>query len=149
VLRQLASAETGQPALAPVASRRDLDREIDRARRTNGVLAVACVEVVGLTPGNDASGHRAEDALLLRVVVAIQSRLRSYDLVVRLGGDAFLCVMGGATIQDTLVRFAGLQAALAADPDPCEIRVGVAALAPDDTAAELVTRAVAELAGGR
>jgi hypothetical protein len=47
------------------------------------------------------------------------------------------------------VRFAGLQAALAADPDPCEIRVGVAALGPDDTAAELVTRAVAELAGGR
>ena len=149
LLRQLASAETSQPTVAPVASRRDLDREIDRARRTNTVLAVACVEVVGLTSGTDASDHRGDDALLLRVVVAIQSRLRSYDLVVRLGGDAFRCVMGGATIQDALVRFAGLQAALAADPDPCEIRVGVAALAPDDSAAELVTRAVAELAGGR
>jgi GGDEF domain-containing protein len=149
LLRQLEIGETAQPTATPAASRMDIDREIDRARRTSGVLAVACVEVVGLTTGSHAHANRADDALLLRVVYAIQSRLRSYDLVVRLGGDAFLCVMGGATIQDAVVRFAGLQAALAADPDPCEIRVGVAALTPEDTAAELVRRAVAELSGGR
>lgn len=148
LLRALESAESVQAAATPVASRKDLDREIDRARRTSGVLAVACVEVVGLNAGRHAYANRADDAQLLRVVYAIQSRLRSYDLVVRLGGDAFLCVMGGATIQDAVVRFASLQAALAADPEPCEIRVGVAALAPEDSAAELVKRAVAELASG-
>jgi GGDEF domain-containing protein len=148
VLRQLEIGETAQSTATPAASREDIDREIDRARRANGVLAVACVEVVGLQTGSHADADRADDALLLRVVYAIQSRLRSYDLVVRLGGDAFLCVMGGATIQDAVVRFAGLQAALAAEPDPCEIRVGVAALAPEDSAAELVRRAVAELASG-
>jgi diguanylate cyclase (GGDEF)-like protein len=107
---------------------------------------VACVEVVGLKRVNDAAGHRADDALLLRVVSAIQSRLRSYDLIVRLGGDAFLCVLCGATIQDAAVRFDGIQTALAEDPDPCHIRVGVVALTPDDSAAKLVERAVAELA---
>jgi Diguanylate cyclase, GGDEF domain len=130
LLRALESAESVQAAATPVASRKDLDREI------------------GLNAGSHAYANRADDAQLLRVVYAIQSRLRSYDLVVRLGGDAFLCVMGGATIQDAVVRFASLQAALAADPEPCEIRVGVAALAPEDSAAELVKRAVAELASG-
>lgn len=129
-----------------VVTPKDLDREIDRVRRTDGVLAVACVEVVGLKRVSDADGDRAVETRLLRVVGAIQNRLRSYDLVVHVGGDAFLCVMSGATISDAVVRFAGIQDALADDPDPCAIRVGVAALAPEDTAAELVARAVAKLA---
>lgn len=125
---------------------KDLEREIDRARRTDGLLAVACVEVVGLKPVGDADGDRADETLLLRVVGAIQKHLRSYDLVVHLGGEAFLCVMSGTTISDAVVRFAGIQDALANDPDPCAIRVGVTALTPEDTAAELVARAVAKLA---
>lgn len=145
LLRQLAAAQTDQVSVPPAASRQDLDREIDRARRTNGKLVLACVEVVGLKRARDDAGHRADESALLRVVGAIQSRVRSYDLIVRLGGDAFLCAMGGATIQDAVLRFDAVQTALAEHPDPCHIRVGVVALTPEDSAAELVRRAVAEL----
>lgn len=49
--------------------------------------------------------------------------------------------MSGATIEDGRQRFGAVHLALAADPDPCEIKVGCAAATPQDTAAELIQRA--------
>jgi diguanylate cyclase (GGDEF)-like protein len=139
----LTGARTRGPGLA------DLDHEIDRARRTTDRLAVAYVDIVGLKAENDTPGHGAGDALLQRAVHAIRDHLRSYDIVVRIGGDEFLCVMSGATIEDARQRFGAVHAALAADPDPCEIRVGFAALTPQDSATELIERADADLPNQR
>jgi diguanylate cyclase (GGDEF)-like protein len=139
----LTGARTRAPGLA------DLDHEIDRARRTTNLLALAYVDIVGLKAENDTHGHAAGDALLQRAVHAIRGHLRSYDMVVRIGGDEFLCVMSGTTLEDARQRFDAVHAALAADPDPCEIKVGFAALAPQDSAAELIARADADLPNPR
>jgi diguanylate cyclase (GGDEF)-like protein len=151
LLDQLAIAETdpltGVRTRAPGLA--DLDREMDRARRTTELLAVAYVDIVGLKAENDTHGHRAGDALLQHAVNAIRDHLRSYDMIVRIGGDEFLCAMSGATIEDARQRFSAVHAALAADPDPCEIKVGFAALAPEDSAAELIERADADLPNRR
>jgi diguanylate cyclase (GGDEF)-like protein len=151
LLQQLATAEidalTGTRTRAPGLA--DLAREIDRARRTTGLLVVAYVDVVGLKAVNDTHGHSAGDALLQRAVRAIRGHLRSYDSIVRIGGDEFLCVMSGATIPDARQRFDAVQAALAADPDRCEIKVGFAALEPEDGPAELIRRADADLPASR
>jgi diguanylate cyclase (GGDEF)-like protein len=151
LLRQLEIAETD--ALTGTRARgaglAELKREIDRASRTTGPLSAAYVDVVGLKSVNDEHGHGAGDALLQRVVRAIRGQLRSYDQIVRLGGDEFLCVMSGASIQEARKRFRSVQAALAADPSPCAIKVGFAALAPDDGAAELIARADADLPPSR
>jgi diguanylate cyclase (GGDEF)-like protein len=147
LLHQLAIAETdpltGTRTRAPGLA--DLDHEIDRARRTTNLLAVAYVDIVGLKIENDNHGHAAGDALLQRAVRAIRSHLRSYDMIVRVGGDEFLCVMSGATIEDARQRFGAVHLALAADPDRCEIKVGFAALTPQDSAAELIERADSDL----
>jgi GGDEF domain-containing protein len=82
---------------------------------------------------------------LQRALDGIRGHLRSYDLIVRIGGDEFLCVMSGATIKDAEHRFNVIQTALAANSDPCEIKVGFAALEAEDSAAELIRRADAEL----
>jgi diguanylate cyclase (GGDEF)-like protein len=108
-------------------------------------LVIAYVDIVGLKAVNDTHGHAAGDALLQRAVNAIRGYLRSYDLIVRIGGDEFLCVIPGATMDSVCQRFGQIQTALAADPDQCEIRVGFAALAEEDSAAELIKRADAEL----
>lgn len=84
-----------------------------------------------------------------RAVRTIRSHLRSYDIIMRLGGDEFLCVMSGATIEDARQRFGAVHLAPAADPDSCEIKVGFAALTPPDTAAELIQRADADLPNRR
>ena len=78
-------------------------------------------------------------------VNAIRDQLRSYDLIVRIGGDEFMCVMSGATIDYAHQRFAAIQTKLAADRYPCEIKVGFAALTDADTAVDLIQRADAEL----
>ncbi len=57
--------------------------------------------------------------------------------------------MSGATIGDARQRSGSVQAALAEGPDPCEIKVGFAALAHDDSASELIERADADLPGSR
>jgi len=151
LLQALAIAETDQltGARTRTAGLLDLDHEIDRARRTTGRLVVAYVDVVGLKAVNDAGGHSAGDALLQHAVRGIRGHLRSYDLIVRQGGDEFLCAMSGATIEDARQRFGSVQAALAEDPDPCEIKVGFASLAPEDSARELIERADADLPRSR
>lgn len=108
-------------------------------------LVAAYVDVAGLKIVNDAHGHAAGDALLQRVVGKIRSHLRPYDVIVRLGGDEFLCAMPGATIQDARQRFGAIQAALAGDPDPSQVKYGFAKLGHEDGTAELMERADAEL----
>jgi two-component system, cell cycle response regulator len=53
-------------------------------------------DVVGLKAVNDPDGLAAGDALLQRAVHAIRVHLRSYDVIVRIGGDEFLSVISGA-----------------------------------------------------
>jgi diguanylate cyclase (GGDEF)-like protein len=151
LLQQLAIAQTDglTGTRARATGLEIVDREIDRARRTMVPLVVAYVDVVGLKAVNDADGHAAGDALLQRAVHAIRVHLRSYDVIVRIGGDEFLCVMSGATIEDAHQRFNVIETALAADPERCEIKVGFAALAAQDTAAEMIRRADAELPTSR
>jgi diguanylate cyclase (GGDEF)-like protein len=147
LIQQLAIAEIDQLTGARLRGPGlvELDHEIDRARRTSGALVVAYVDVVGLKAVNDVHGHAAGDRVLQHAVGSIRTHLRSYDLIVRVGGDEFLCVMSGATIQDARQRFASMQTMLKADPDPLAIKVGFAALEPRDSAAELIQRADAEL----
>ena len=136
----LTGARTRGPGLA------DLDHEIDRARRGTGELVVAYVDVVGLKTINDEHGHAAGDELLRTAVHAIRDHLRSYDLIVRLGGDEFLCVMSEATLEAAHQRFDAVKTALAADADhEREIKVGFAVLEPADSPADLIERADAEL----
>ena len=144
---QLAIAETDQltGARGRAAGLAELEHELARARRTNSRLVVGYIDVVGLKAVNDGAGHAAGDLLLRRAVQTIRAHLRSYDLIVRLGGDEFLCALSDATPHILEQRFAAIQIALSGEPDPCAIRVGIAALTDDDTSAELIKRADAEL----
>ena len=128
------------------AGLRILDDELDRCRRSDGQLVACYVDVVGLKALNDSEGHGAGDALLKRVVTLIQARLRSYDLIIRLGGDEFLCAISSMTLPDARERFTDIAALLAASPaDAGAIRTGFAQLTPDETAADLIARADGEL----
>lgn len=90
----------------------NLANEIDRCRRTGQRLVVIYIDTVGLKACNDTYGHTAGNALLQRVVAALREHLRSYDLVIRLGGD-----------------------------EPTEITSGFAELEPQETVDELIARA--------
>jgi diguanylate cyclase (GGDEF)-like protein len=123
----------------------DLDRELDRSRRTSSTLVVGYVDAVGLKRLNDSEGHDAGDRLLKRIVALIIDQLRPYDLIVRLAGDEFLCAMSNMTLSDARRRFSALGTALAASLEAGAIRTGFAELTGDETAAELIMRADSQL----
>jgi diguanylate cyclase (GGDEF)-like protein len=134
-------------ARARAAGLAELDNELDRCRRTSSPLALAYVDVIGLKTLNDTEGHAAGDALLKRVVALIGDQLRSYDLIIRVGGDEFVCAMSGTTLPNARRRFDQVAGALAAGPGVGAVRTGIAQLADRESATELIARADAELIG--
>jgi diguanylate cyclase (GGDEF)-like protein len=123
----------------------ELEHEIAKAARTNEPLVVVFVDVDHLKHVNDAHGHAAGDRMLLQVTDAIRSVLRPYDLIMRYGGDEFVCVISGLSVADVTVRFARVNEQLAAAPDKGSVTVGIAQLRPDERSRALVERADAAL----
>lgn len=124
---------------------RELDHELDRARRTANPLSVAYIDAVGLKSVNDSRRHAAGDALLKRVVAHLQAHLRPYDLIIRLGGDEFLCAMPNLIEDSARERLASIVAALDGGSEPGAIRTGVAQLRDHESASELIERADSQL----
>jgi diguanylate cyclase (GGDEF)-like protein len=94
--------------------RKELGREILKARRTGEPFTLAFIDVDHLKATNDELGHEAGDRLLARVAASIQSVVREYDVVVRYGGDEFLCGALGLTLADAHSRFEQLNSVMAA-----------------------------------
>jgi diguanylate cyclase (GGDEF)-like protein len=136
-------------ARARAAGLADLNHEVDRCHRTGGTLVVAYVDAVGLKLVNDTGGQDAGDRLLRRLVALIREHVRSYDLIIRLGGDEFLCAMERMSLRDSRARFSEIASALAGSSEAGAIRFGFAELTADETAAELVARADRELVDSR
>jgi diguanylate cyclase (GGDEF)-like protein len=118
-----------------------LKREVDRNRRHSGTtLSVLFVDVDKLKSVNDRDGHQAGDRLLIGVVRAIRERLRSYDLVVRYGGDEFICCLSGVGSERAERLAADIQRAVEASTSST-VSIGVASLEQGDDADSVVARA--------
>jgi len=117
-----------------------LKAEIDRAHRGNGRLTLAYVDVDGVKQVNNRRGHAAGDALLRNVVDEMRTSLRSYDSIVRVGGDEFLCALPDSTPDDARRRFQEISATLGQSQALASISVGCAALRPQDTLEQLIAR---------
>ena len=120
-----------------------LRRAIERAHRADEPLVVAFVDVDGLKRVNDAheDGHAAGDELLRTLVRAMFANIRSYDLVIRYGGDEFLCALEGVSLERARHRMTAIRKALREELSRPAITVGLAALEPGETVDQLVARA--------
>src|SRR4051794_25925222 len=119
----------------------DLRREVDRARRSDGALTLAFVDVDGLKTINDAHGHAAGDRALRVVAAALLRGLRSYDLVVRHGGDEFLCGLPGTDLAAAQHRFGAVARTLSEQNPGTSGSIGLAGLATQDTLEALIAGA--------
>ena len=121
-----------------------LSHEIDRARRSDGRFVLAFVDVDRLKAVNDSDGHAAGDRALRVVVREIRSHLRSFDPIIRYGGDEFVAGLGGVDLEEAQRRFEKIGNAIE-DEATVGISVGLAVLAPDDTPELLTERADAAM----
>ena len=117
----------------------ELKREIARAKRTQQSLVLAFVDVDDLKEKNDSLGHVAGDRLLREAVESIRSHLRSYDLVVRFGGDEFVCALIDVSMAQAAERFAAVNEKL--EGRNASITVGLAEMRDGDSLTDLVERA--------
>jgi len=76
-----------------------LDRELAKARRTQTPLSVAVIDLDHFKHVNDAHGHHAGDRLLIAVGDLLRSYIRGGDVACRYGGEEFVVVMPGASLE--------------------------------------------------
>jgi diguanylate cyclase len=90
--------------------RQRLDRDLARSRpqpqATAPVLAVLYLDLDGLKPINDRHGHETGDGLLRIVATRLARAVRSDDMVCRMGGDEFACLLGDVLSRPQLSQLA-------------------------------------------
>jgi diguanylate cyclase (GGDEF)-like protein len=119
-----------------------MTREIARFHRFGGKgVAAIFIDVDGLKHINDSEGHSAGDTLLANVVAAIRERLRAYDLVIRWGGDEFVCVLPDAGRGEAERTLSDIEQQVRDRTGGRTVSSGLASLETTDTAATLVDRA--------
>jgi diguanylate cyclase (GGDEF)-like protein len=127
----------------------EVTREIERAHRTGSSILLAFVDVDGLKEVNDTQGHLSGDALLKLVGATLRAHLRPYDVIVRFGGDEFVCAMPSLAESEARIRFEKINEELKAVNAAYSIAVGLAEAQPLDTLTELLTRSDTDLLEAR
>lgn len=110
--------------------------EFDRADRTGQPLSVAFVDLDGLKELNDEEGHAAGDEAIASVATALQSGVRSIDVVARIGGDEFVVLLPdteAAAAERALMRLR--------TGSPVSFSIGVAERAAGEGADSVLERA--------
>lgn len=126
-----------------------LQREIERASRTQGSTGLLMLDLDHFKQVNDNYGHLAGDAVLREVSRRIMQVIRSYDFLGRYGGEEFLVVLPGCDRTHALQSAERIRSAVAAAPVradeveiPVTISIGVTAV--DGNTSEKEVLAVAD-----
>lgn len=142
-LREKAAFDELTGVLRRAAGISAAEREIARARRHNAALSVAFVDLDGLKEANDKTGHAAGDELLRGLVGALKSGLRDDDVVLRFGGDEFVCVLPETSAKQARARLGEVQ--LEAAKAGVRFSMGVSELQRNDDVVSLFARADRDL----
>jgi len=141
LVRQLASTDP----LTGLGNRRALDERVEAIARGSAPspgMAIAFVDLDHFKAYNDKFGHYLGDALLRSVAEAWSKVVRPGDFITRHGGDEFVVVLPGCSLEDAREIAARLHRALPAR-QTCSI--GLAYSDGGEAADDVLRRAVVAL----
>lgn len=122
----------------------ELIRQLDRCRRYDEHAVLVMLDIDHFKSINDGYGHGVGDEVLETVAAALLGKVRSSDVLARVGGDEFAVILVGVGHEQALATTTGL-AALIRDleglPAATTASVGATLLRPDDRADEALFRA--------
>ncbi len=121
----------------------------DSARRSDGPLALAFIDLDHFKAINDQHGHEAGDAVLREAARAMLGSLRGSDSLVRWGGEEFLLIMPDTDLAQAQLALARvLRNGLGVRPEGCPLTASIGlAERRDDGVADM--RELLELADRR
>jgi diguanylate cyclase (GGDEF)-like protein/PAS domain S-box-containing protein len=129
-----------------------MERELNRAKRQKIPLGVIMMDLDHFKQYNDTFGHSAGDELLSALGMLLKSHIRGEDITCRYGGEEFLLILPGTTMEIALERAESLRQAvkemhrLYQGLNPITLSVGVAVY-PDhgDASLQIIQSADAAL----
>jgi diguanylate cyclase (GGDEF)-like protein len=149
-----------QDSLVVMPNRRGFLRELERLiahnERYGGEAALLFVDLDGLKAINDSFGHRTGDEALIKVAALLAEGIRRSDAVARIGGDEFGILLENAgedKARDTAARLGDTICNCVFRHErqevPLSVTIGIAMIAKNDTVADVMARADAEMYRGK
>ncbi len=102
-----------------------LTKLIENNAESNKALAVIMMDIDHFKSVNDTHGHKVGDEVLIVFAERLKENLRSFDLVVRLGGEEFVAILPDVTPERAYMVAERLRRSIADEPIPCGIEGGL------------------------
>jgi diguanylate cyclase (GGDEF)-like protein len=126
-----------------------IGRDLARARRSGGSVALLFIDLDGLKAINDTFGHEGGDAAITHVAEALRTSARQGDVVARLGGDEFVvaCLGGGDRVGPSKLaerirrRVTASVLEVGGRRIQVDCSIGIALSEPSDAVEQLMSRA--------
>ncbi len=77
-----------------------IQEEFSRSIRSNTALSLIMLDIDHFKVINDTYGHTIGDKMILLISKSIKEAIREGDILIRYGGEEFLCVLPGAGLHD-------------------------------------------------
>jgi diguanylate cyclase len=107
------SAKVREDQLTGALNRRGLQEEFERSsaasERRSEPLSLALLDIDNFKALNDTFGHAAGDNALIHLANVIRSSVRPMDVVCRYGGEEFVILLPGTSLQDSVTVVSRLQ----------------------------------------
>lgn len=147
-----ASAQARHDPLTGALNRKGLDdamhREISTMQRKGSQLCVALLDIDNFKKLNDSLGHDTGDAALVHLAQVARDCLRPQDSLSRYGGEEFVILLPGTTLEQAVEAMARLQRELTkrfflsgTEKVLITFSAGVAQVSTEENGADAVKRA--------
>ena len=126
-----------------------LDAELNRNRRFKHSFSLALVELDGLESASDRLGQAAADEMLRRIATILKAHTRMIDGCFRIHADELAIVMPGTSLEGARIvaeRCRAHSLESRALDSAVQLGFGVVAAIPEESAADILGRANADLA---
>ena len=150
-LREIMRNQAIRDSLTGLYNRRyleeTLEREVHRGNRLGTCIGIIMMDLDHFKPYNDSYGHTAGDEVLRAAGHLIQNQVRGEDIACRYGGEEFLLIMPGASLEvvqhraETIVREVKQLHLQNHAFHPITISAGVAIFPDNGATADLVLQA--------